>query len=46
MDAAHALIDWTPLLRLLGLAAVIALLPLSWCGCASAVPRCHASWRR
>ena len=30
MDAAHALIDWTPLLRLLGLAAVIALLPLSW----------------
>ncbi|GCL62272.1 COX15/CtaA family protein [Pseudaquabacterium pictum] len=30
MDAAHALIDWSPLLRLLGLAAVIALLPLSW----------------
>ena len=30
MDAAHALIDWTPLLRLLGLAAVVALLPLSW----------------
>jgi cytochrome c oxidase assembly protein subunit 15 len=30
MDAAHALINWAPLLRLLGLAAVIALLPLSW----------------
>ena len=30
MEAAHALIDWSPLLRLLGLAAVIALLPLSW----------------
>ena len=30
MQAAHALIDWSPLLRLLGLAAVIALLPLSW----------------
>jgi heme a synthase len=30
VDAAHALIDWSPLLRLLGLAAVIALLPLSW----------------
>ncbi|MDH4390107.1 MAG: COX15/CtaA family protein [Aquabacterium sp.] len=30
MEAAHALIDWNPLLRLLGLAAVIALLPLSW----------------
>ena len=30
MDTAHALIDWSPLLRLLGLAAVIALLPLSW----------------
>lgn len=30
MQAAHALVDWSPLLRLLGLAAVIALLPLSW----------------
>lgn len=30
LQAAHALIDWSPLLRLLGLAAVIALLPLSW----------------
>ena len=30
MDAAHALIDLAPALRLLALAAVIALLPLSW----------------
>ncbi|MES2718819.1 MAG: COX15/CtaA family protein [Pseudomonadota bacterium] len=30
MDAAHALINWAPLLRLLGLAAVIALVPLAW----------------
>ena len=30
MEAAHALINWAPLLRLLGLAAVIALVPLSW----------------
>jgi cytochrome c oxidase assembly protein subunit 15 len=30
LQAAHALIDWSPLLRLLGLGAVIALLPLSW----------------
>ena len=30
MQAAHALVDWSPLLRLLGLAAVIALLPLTW----------------
>jgi heme a synthase len=30
MDAAHALIDLTPLLPLLGLVAVVALLPLSW----------------
>jgi cytochrome c oxidase assembly protein subunit 15 len=30
LQAAHALIDWSPLLRLLGLAVVIALVPLSW----------------
>jgi cytochrome c oxidase assembly protein subunit 15 len=30
LQAAHALIDWSPLLRLLGLALVIALVPLSW----------------
>ncbi len=30
MHAAHALVDWSPLLRLLGLAAVLALLPLAW----------------
>ena len=30
LQAAHALIDWSPLLRLLGLAAVVALVPLSW----------------
>lgn len=30
LQAAHALVDWSPLLRLLGLALVIALVPLSW----------------
>ena len=30
LQAAHALINWAPLLRLLGLALVIALVPLSW----------------
>lgn len=30
LQAAHDLIDWAPLLRLLGLAAVIALVPLTW----------------
>jgi len=30
LQAAHALVDWSPLLRLLGLALVVALVPLSW----------------